>query len=460
MGCTDNTPQSTKHSPNPGIRSSFQRCLRRAKFAHEERERLHADVHGKAGSQIIARRSLILPFLLSAAILVGAIFSRAPLRDAVSRATPQGVELVVSPAYLLLSPLSRALDTIGLLSIGQHIALGATVIGLAILLAAAPGAGPLRRRVTRAIASGAISLVALALLYACAAALPRPMAALAVTDPNVVRVDFHSHTNASGDARSRFSPEENRAWHQRGGFDVAYISDHRSFAGAESARVRNPARAGDGTVLLSAYEGRYLGTFEIFLSLSRIDSARLLNRRRWLVEGRLSSGRLPTSVVALPSPLVDVQPIAHDGAPYIGAIEISDGSPKGFAQSDRDHAVIIRRADSLGIALVSGSNNHGWGSVIPAWTLVNVPSWRGISADSIGAAIEGALRAEPRTVTVVERLRPTLSSPAAMALTFPVAAAQLFATLTTPERLVWLAWIWGLAGVVLVWARMRRDRVH
>lgn len=332
---------------------------------------------------------------------------------------------------------------IGLLSIDQHIAVGLTVILVGMLLA--------RRR--GALIGGGFSLVVLLVLYACATALPRPMAAIAVSDSNLVVVDFHSHTNASGDARSGFSPEANRDWHTRGGFDAAYISDHRSFGGAEIARSRNPASAGDGTVLLSAYEGRYMGTFEIFLSLSRADSARLLNRRRWLVEGRLSSGdRLPASVVALPSPLSDVQPIARDGAPHIAAIEISDGSPKGFAQIDRDHATIIQRANSLGIALVSGSNNHGWGRVAPAWTLVNIPGWRALSADSLGAAIEAALRGAPRDVEVVERIRPKVSS-ALSSLTVPIIAAQLVSALTLTERVVWLIWIWGLWFAVLLTSR-------
>src|SRR5258707_14805612 len=114
------------------------------------------------------------------------------------------------------------------------------------------------------------------ILYVCADVLPRPMAKLVVTDPNTVDADFHSHTNFSGDARKGFSPEENRAWHRHAGFNVAFISDHRSFGGAEAALHANPARAGDRTVLLSAYEGRYLGTFEIFLGLTRADSATLL----------------------------------------------------------------------------------------------------------------------------------------------------------------------------------------
>ena len=85
-------------------------------------------------------------------------------------------------------------------------------------------------------------LIVAAVLYACAAALPRPMAKIAVADPNVVVVDFHSHTNFSGDARKGFTPEENRAWHRGAGFNVAYVSDHRSFGGAESGLHGNPAR--------------------------------------------------------------------------------------------------------------------------------------------------------------------------------------------------------------------------
>ena len=402
------------------------------------------------------RRGLILPVLLTLAVILGGFFSRSPLRDAVTGSTPSEATIVLSPAYVLLSPLSRVLDTLGLLSVGQHVALGMTVIGLAILFAAMRGGQSSRRRITRGLLSGAVALAVLAILYGCVAALPRPMAALAVSDPNVIRVDFHSHTNASADARSGFSPAANRAWHARGGFDAAYISDHRSFDGAEAARAQNPRRAGDGVVLISAFEGRYLGTFEIFLSFTRADSATRMDGHRRLLEGRLLSGRLPASVVALPSPLSDVQAVAHDGLPFMAAIEISDGSPRGFAQSDRDHAAIIRRADSLGMAVVSGSNNHGWGRVVPAWTLVNVPNWRALSADSLGSAIEDALRSAPRDIKVVERRRPTLSSPRSLALTPPVVGAQLFSTLTMAERFVWLAWIWGLWLIWFLFSLVRR----
>jgi predicted metal-dependent phosphoesterase TrpH len=399
-----------------------------------------------------SKRWLILPILFSAAVIAGGLVPLSALRDAVSGDIPGGMQLVLPPAYVLLSPLSRLLDTMSLLSTGQHIAVGLTNIAVTLLVAGLHAARS-HRRALRVMTRVATSFGILIAAYACAAALPRPMAMLSVSDPNVVRVDFHSHTNFSHDARRGFTPEANRAWHRAAGFDVAYISDHNSFTGAEAAGKRNPARAGEGTVLLSAFEGRYLGTFEIFLSLTQMDSAALLDSHRRLLEGTLRLGRLPASVAALPSPLKDVHAEARDSAPHIAAIEIVDGSPRGFAQQDWEGSAIIRRADSLGLALVVGSNDHGWGRVAPGWTLVSAPGWRALAPDSLGAVIENTIRASPRTaVHAVERRRPTEVG-LALAFTVPVALVQLFGALTLLERLVWLVWIWGAS---LMWYRVRR----
>ena len=217
----------------------------------------------------------MLPIALSALVILSAAVSQSSLRDAVTGATPGAVMTLVLPAlYVALSPLSRILDTISLLSIAQHIGLGVVLLIVAALM---------RRKPKRVIMLFAVTAV----LYVCAAALPRPMAKLVVASPDVILVDFHSHTNASSDARKDFSPEANRAWHQNGGFNAAYISDHRTFAGAVAALPSNPVLAGNDVVLLSGYEGRYRGTFEIFLGLTREDSAALINNRKHLREGML-----------------------------------------------------------------------------------------------------------------------------------------------------------------------------
>jgi hypothetical protein len=322
-----------------------------------------------------------------------------------------------------------------LLSLGQHIALLLTVLIAALVV---------RRKFTNA------PMVVLVILYAAAVLIPRPMASLSTADAETVKIDFHSHTNASSDARRSFTVDKNREWHRRGGFDVAYISDHRNFAGAEKALRSNPTLAGDRTVLLSAYEGRYLGTYQIFL-MSLADSAGLITPRKWIKEGTLRSGRTPVSVIAMPGPIKDITVAGRDSAPHYAAIEISDGSPRGFAQIDRDRALILQRADSLGLSFVSGSNNHGWGRVVPAWTLIRIPGWRRMSPDSLGASIEASLR-NRSAVRVVERVRPTLSS-YGLALTLPVIVYQLLSALTMPERLAWILWIW------VCWALLTRSGI-
>lgn len=323
-------------------------------------------------------------------------------------------------------PFFRLADVIGLLSLGQHIALVATLILIALLVGT-----------RRAISWPALLVV----LYVFGIASPLPMASLNVADGSIVRIDFHSHTNASGDARGGFTVDKNRRWHQLGGFDAAYVSDHQNFAGAQEALRTNAGRAGDGTILLSAYEGRYLGTYQIFL-MSLADSAALITPRHWIREGTLHTGRTPVSVVAIPSPLKDVQAAGRDSAPHFAAIEISDGAPKALTQIDRDRKTIIDRANTLGLSLVSGSNNHGWSRVVAGWTLIRIPGWAVMPPDSVGMAIEDALR-QPSRVRVVERARPTLSS-FGLVLTLPAIILQLLRTLTMPERIGWIVWIWVL----------------
>ena len=49
------------------------------------------------------------------------------------------------------------------------------------------------------------------------------MARLRVGDPDVLVVDFHSHTEASHDGRRGFTDADDRAWHHDAGFDAREI---------------------------------------------------------------------------------------------------------------------------------------------------------------------------------------------------------------------------------------------
>ena len=292
-------------------------------------------------------------------------------------APPRGVTLELSTSYVIISPISRLLDALTLLSTPQTIAFFAA-IALIVVAALTLSTRPRRRPAWQRISLGLLAVVAItAILEAAAAFAPRPMARLRVANPEVVTVDFHSHTGASHDVRKSFTAEDNRQWHRAGGFDVAYVTDHVRFRGAVAARSRNPAIAGNGVSLLSGVEGRYHRIMStVMLGLSEADTA-LLDRRGNLLPGTPFSGLPPVTIVALPNRNLDsVTAESLDSLPRFAGIELVDAAPRGLGQLDRDEDEVRRIAATLRLMLVAGSNNHGYGRTVAAWNLMSIPGWR------------------------------------------------------------------------------------
>src|SRR5918999_6346374 len=103
----------------------------------------------------------------------------------------------------------------------------------------AAGGSP-RRSVLREVAFAAGFLLMLVVVYAVGAMVPRPMAALTVSDLDVVVVDVHSHTKYSHDGGPGWEAEDVREWHASSGYNAAYVTDHRSYRGAEQGVAANP----------------------------------------------------------------------------------------------------------------------------------------------------------------------------------------------------------------------------
>jgi hypothetical protein len=394
-------------------------------------------------------RRLWLPLLLSAGAI--GLTGRVPaVREAASAQPPAGVSIDLPLAYVVTSPFSRILDALTLLSTTQSIAALSAGALIALLWF-----GFSRRRKTLgswALRVAAIIIAAGALLAA-AALLRRPMAALRVDDPNIVVVDFHSHTGTSHDVRKSFTAEDNREWHASGGFDAAWITDHVKFDGAVAARSENPQRAGDGVSLLTGVEGRYHRIMStIMLGLDERDTS-LLNRRGNLLPGVPARGSTPYTIVALPNRNLDsVTAESMDSIPRFAAIELIDAAPRGLAQFDREENRIRRLAASRGLTLVAASNNHGYGRTVAAWNLLTVPGWRSLSPEQLAVSIEQRLRqAAP---VVVMRTRPRTHD-ASVVFTLPVIVAQTFGSMTIAERISWLAWIWGIALVLWMLPKRR-----
>jgi hypothetical protein len=376
-----------------------------------------------------------------------------PVASVVTGAPVPGVSLRYPLAYLLLAPICGIMDALTALSLSQHIAVLSVTLSLYALWRLFRLRKPERRHgflFTPLLELGwfAVFLVCLVGFYAVGILVPRPMARLHVDDPDVVVVDFHSHTAMSHDGRKSFTAQRNRAWHHGAGFDVAYVTDHDSIRAGVEAATRNPPRAGDGTLLFPGREVVYrgmhvvvLGTFDPRTRTSSTDPC----------------GPWPVVIGTIPGNL-DRVPAAECPGPDHGggvsAIELLDAAPKGLDESDRDRARILYIADSLHVAVVADSDNHGWGSTAVGWSLMRIPGWRDMTPDSLNATIKEMIRSRGRdAVQVVALRRPREAPDGVWASVLPVLMPQSFISkLSREERLSWIVWIavalwgWGMAS--------------
>jgi hypothetical protein len=405
-------------------------------------------------------------------VLVSAPFAIAPIRDAASLVPVAEATLRRPLGYVLMAPVSDVLDLLTLLSLRQHVALLLTLfIGYAIWFAwrgrvtpvtVAPG-----RRAVRIVARIGLALLAVLVVYATGVFLPRPMAALD-TAVDVIAVDFHAHTRYSHDGRPDWTPEDVRAWHRDAGFEAAYVTDHRTFEGARDAWANNPAFAGQGTVLLPGIEVVWKGEHVLALDADRKYRGIFTETLRDIDEPSLTMASAipanePVLVETFPGDITRMIPARGSGTAGVRAIELVDGAPKGLGQTRRERSRIVHYADSLNLALVAGSNHHGWGHTAAGWTLLYVPGWRNATPDELSDAIGNILRrGGVRSTRVVERYVADTESGVRLVLTAPLVTWGMLRTLSPDERAVWVAWAVALTLVarLLAYRRPRAGDAH
>ncbi len=405
-----------------------------------------------------------LALLVVALVLLSAPFALDPIRDAATL-QPVGEAVLRRPVtYLAMAPVSGVLDTLTLLSVRQHIALVVTLLlGWALWWwwrgTALPATVRPSRRAARIAARVGIPLLALVALYTAVAILPRPMAAIDLA-PNLLAIDFHSHTSFSHDGRPDWTPEDNRAWHRDAGFAAAYITDHRTFEGARDGWANNPPVSGEGVTLLPAIEVVWRGEHVNLLDADRMFRGLLDPAQRDVDEQalKLSSsivGNEPVLIETIPGDLSRMVAAAGPGTAGVRAVEIVDGAPRGLQQGRRERTRIVKLADSLNLALVAGSDHHGWGHTAAGWTLMHMPGWRAVPAEQLSLAISTVIRRGGFASTrVVERYVANTDDALTLPLTLPLVTWGMMRTLSTDERVVWL--FWTLAIVLLLRLRAHR----
>lgn len=403
----------------------------------------------------------------TALILVSAIFAVDPIRNAATFLPVPEVRLVHSAAYLLLAPICGVFDTLSLMSLRQHVAIVASLIVIFLGWRSWRRAGR-GTSAGREFWAAAFGLGGLVLIYAAGILVPRPMAALAVHSPlndAMVVVDFHSHTNHSHDAPPWFTVEANRRWHRDAGYDVAYITDHRTVKGAEEGMASNPRVAGEGMTLLQGLEVVWNGAHVNLLGAERAYRGLTDPNLRDIDSTALALASMvrthePILVYTFPDLLRHLRAATAPGMPGVRAMEIIDGSPRGLGDVRRLRTKIATIADTFNLALVSGSDNHGWAYTAPGWTLMLIPGWRGMTPDSLADAIDTQIRTRGFEATqVVERREANTSvSTLRLASTLPLVTARALTMMSDDERVSWVIWIWGVVLLRVMWRR-RRSKV-
>jgi hypothetical protein len=399
--------------------------------------------------------------VITATLGITAVFSLSPLVDIANPGSPPAETLRTSLLYDLFAPASNVLDTITILSPAQYVA----VFALCALCFLAATLERQRRTLGRFSASrtarsmlgflgGTVALLGIMLIA------PRPMAALVLSDPDLLAVDFHSHTEASHDGRAGFTAERNREWHRSAGFDAVYVTDHQTFDGALDGERRNPAAAGMGTVLLPGVE---LRDGREHLGLIGVDPRRMkITSPDWQGAAVAADGGPvpPLLLLLMPGEITRIPGDDMSGAIRLGAIEGSDGSPRGLAQSASARDTILAVASRLGIARVSGSDNHGWGRAAPAWSVLRIPGWRTLTPAQLDIEIRRTLLTRGvRSVQVIERrIAPPSHNVIQSALGGVTVGLVMARTMSSRERISWVGWSWGLCVLSLRRARRNRDR--
>lgn len=339
-----------------------------------------------------------------------------------------------SPLRLLLSPVTSTLEGLSLLPAPDHIAVVASVVLLLVVWGAAravpPGATSWRARLCGSLRYACLGWCAIGGVYLTGALVAWPMAQLRLDSSDELAVDFHSHTLRSHDGRWDFTLERNRAWHQGGGFDVAYVTDH-----ADSAAVGEwPVEEHAGTILLEGAE---------FCS----DGAHLV---------RLGRADDPTSVLVLttPFPAASMARLQSTGTQVAG-VEVADASPRGLQWLADPPPQLKEAAAMPSLVPISSSNLHGWGRTVAAWTILHLPGWRVNTPEELDQRIRTVLRSGDRAdarIILRNSQRLAAGTHAERALALPVLAWSVLRTLDDAEVAVWLTWLWAPTIVSLMLA--------
>ncbi len=408
-----------------------------------------------------------LPLILSAAILLSQLFRTPALLDVVRDAAPADVTLVYPFFHAVFAPFTLLADYLNGGSLGDLKGFAVWSVVCYVLWRLAGSSRQVAKSpspVARELRAAAVFLVAVAAFLWWGVRWGRPIPRLVASDSALVIFDVHSHTAMSHDGRRGFGAASNARWHERAGFDAAFVTDHNVFGAYrewEKDRNGHPPRLLAGEELsLNGLHMVVLGndaaiankpwdqTFDSSLALLRL-----------LRDTGAASPRRPYVIASLPEYArnhlgADLGRVIEAGTE---GLEIWTTSPKAMdALPPSRRREVINRARSLGIALFGATDMHGLGYGASVWNVARLPGWRALPDSSLGHALVAAVRADPRGASrVIARRRVFGETRLARAFAVPMGLLLTVRSVPAPHVVALLVWCWIPA---LLRARRREAR--
>ena len=389
-----------------------------------------------------------VPLALTGVLLLAQLLHRSALHDVASGLAPSVATLKHPLAHIVFAPFTLVADWLNGGGTGDLIGFAAWAL-LAFALVRLFAAGP--RRLTNELRLLVVFLTGFGAFIWWGARWSRPIPRLVASDSSLVVFDVHSHTSASHDGRPGFGTTANAAWHERAGFDAAFITDHNVFG---AARQWQRDRAGRPPRLLDAEELSLSGLHVLVLgndsALSNVpwnqsfDSSLALLRALRAAGTRDPGRPRPLLVASLPEYWrhhwgADIGRLVAAG---IEGFEIWTTSPKAMDFPPDRRRDVMDRGRSLGLALLGATDMHGLGYAASVWNMVAVPGWRAMSDAELTGALIAALRERPGDSRVVALRRRFAATRGAQIAGAPVSVFELLRSASRPHAVALLLWIW------------------
>ena len=393
------------------------------------------------------------PLALSGILLLAQLLHRSALHDVATGLPPVSVALKHPLTHLVFAPFTLVADWLNGGGTGDLAGFGAWAV-VAFALARLFASGP--RRLLFELRAAAGFLVCFGVFIWWGARWTRPIPRLVAADSSLLIFDAHSHTSMSHDGRPGFGTAANAAWHQRAGFDAAFVTDHNTFGAARQWQHDAPGRPPrllDGEELsLSGLHLIVLGNDSALSNVpwtSSFDSTLAL-LRALRARPADSAGVAPLLVASLPEYWryhwgADLGVLVAAG---IEGFEVWTTSPKAMDIPPGRRGEVLDRGRSLDLALVGATDMHGLGYAATVWNVIELPGWQELHDAALTRSLVAALRDRPGESRVIALRRRLAVRREAQMAGVPLGLFEVLRTTSPFHRLSCLAWPWLLAAAL------------